>query len=433
MIRSFRCILLSIQNCSKKRKMVRKDMTAQIILSNQLGIALASDTTVTSGQKTLQTVSKIVALPAPHRVAIMLANNVFMADTHVRLLLTEWIATLKSPLKSLEEYADDFTVWVGKNSKALGFIDATMLELTAHQELQDFYSATTELRAELKNRLLGIEDKKSDEFSQEIIKLIEKYDERNFYEHPYHDLTGSKIEELYTSSGFDVKKMAKEFVQALTEGEKIELPALEDRLVEFIKSSQNRFVSTSSITYFNFAGFGTQELWPCHVELKARSVYGGRLRAAKKVDSPENPMQATTWFPIAQQDAMADMLRGLSDERREDVWNMAVATLNEIDGHTEDEKKKFSDRFAERMNTYFDESFSSNTYQTLQDLSPSTLVEFAELLVKIQSLRSATQSGPVSVGGKIECLSITKESGTKWVSRMTDGGMVGATELDWLS
>jgi len=407
-------------------------MTAQIILSNQLGIALASDTTVTSGSKTLQTVSKIVALPTPHRVAIMLANNVFIANTHVRLLVTEWIPTLKSPLKSLEEYADDFIIWIGKNSKSLGFDDAAMLEMTAYQEFQDFYNLTVEERGELTKRHLASGRQNLEEFSKEIIELLEKYDERNFTERPYHDLTGTKLDELHISAAFDGRKMAKELLRTLIEDEKIELPAVEERLFEFIKSSQNRFVTTSNVTYFNFAGFGTQDVWPCHVELKARSVYGGRIRAAKRVDIPQTPMQATTWFPIAQQDAMADMLRGLSDERRRDVWNMAIDTLGEVDGQTEETKKKFADGFAEKMNTYFDESFSSKTFQTLQDLSPSTLVEFAELLVKIQSLRSATQDGPVSVGGKIECLSITKEFGTQWVSRMTEGRIVGATEFGWL-
>lgn len=407
-------------------------MTAQIILSNQLGIAMASDTTVTSGSKTLQTVSKIIALPAPHRVAIMIANNVFIAETHVRLLVTEWIATLKSPLKSLEEYADDMTLWIGKNAKSLGFEDAAMLEMTAHQELQDFYGASFDERQELTSKFLTAEKQDVDTFSKEVIKLLDKYDASYFTERPYQDLNGTKLDELYVTSGFDCRKMAREFVLALTQDEKIELPLVEDRLVEFIKSSQIRFVFSNSTTYFNFAGFGSQDIWPCHVELRARSVYGGRLRAMKHADSPQNPRQATNWVPIAQQDAMADMLRGLSDERRIDVWNMAIDSLNEVEGQTEQGKKKFADNFAAKMNSYFDDAFSSKTVQTLQDLSPGTLVEFAELLVKIQSLRSATQDGPVSVGGKIECLSITKEFGTQWYDRMTTGKMLGATELDWL-
>ena len=54
-------------------------MTAQIILTNQLGIAVASDTTMTLGEKTLQTSSKIVALPWPHRVAVLDAGLAFRA------------------------------------------------------------------------------------------------------------------------------------------------------------------------------------------------------------------------------------------------------------------------------------------------------------------------------------------------------------------
>jgi hypothetical protein len=207
---------------------------------------------------------------------------------------------------------------------------------------------------------------------------------------------------------------------------------LEDRLIEFVKDSQSRYVTTSSATYFNFAGFGSQDIWPCHVELEARSVYSGKLRARKKIDAPQSPMQATNWIPIAQQDAMADMLRGMSTERRIDVFSMAQESFDEVGGLSAEAKEKFSNTFVDKMERYFDEYFSKHTNSTLQDLSPATLVEFAELLVKIQSMRSATQNGPVSVGGTIECLAITKESGIQWVSKMTDGRMLGSTELAWL-
>ena len=61
-----------------------------------------------------------------------------------------------------------------------------------------------------------------------------------------------------------------------------------------------------------------------------------------------------------------------------------------------------------------------------------TLVQFSELLVKIQSLRSATQQGPVSVGGQIESLSITKEWGTRWVNRIGFGSDSEPGELAFL-
>jgi hypothetical protein len=83
-------------------------VTAQIILTNQLGVAIASDTMITSGSKTLPVVNKIVTLPSPHRVAVLISGAVFIGSAHARILVTEWMGSLSKEFDTLHEYADDF-------------------------------------------------------------------------------------------------------------------------------------------------------------------------------------------------------------------------------------------------------------------------------------------------------------------------------------
>ena len=173
-------------------------MTAQIILMNQLGIALASDSTTTSNVKTMQNVSKIVALPNPHRVAVMIANAVFVGPTHTRLLLTEWIATLKNPMKSLEEYADDFVLWVGKNASQFGLDDLSMLNFTAFNELTDLLGRVTKEIGDVTAALA-----EPSNFESSVVAIIDAYAKRWFTETPDRDLSGSKLDEIIAAAKFD--------------------------------------------------------------------------------------------------------------------------------------------------------------------------------------------------------------------------------------
>ena len=136
---------------------------------------------------------------------------------------------------------------------------------------------------------------------------------------------------------------------------------------------------------------------------------------------------------IAQQDAMADMLSGMSVERRSDVFGFALDSLDAIPGVNDEGKKAFAEALQGKMEDYFGANFTSYSLRTIQDLTPVTLCEFSELLVKIQSLRSATSSGPVEVGGQVESMYITREAGVQWISRMGTGHLVGSTELEWLN
>ena len=69
-------------------------MTSQLILLNGFGVALASDSAMTLGNKrTYETAEKVIPLPAPHRIAVLHSGSVTIHGMPYSVLVNEWANT----------------------------------------------------------------------------------------------------------------------------------------------------------------------------------------------------------------------------------------------------------------------------------------------------------------------------------------------------
>ncbi len=408
-------------------------MTAQIILTNQLGIAVASDTTTTIGEKALQTSSKIVALPWPHRVAVLDAGLVFVGGLQGRFLLTEWVLSLGDPLATLEAYVESFDAWVADHAAELLVDDAASMRDVARNELIDLWNYRDSDWHGLEHGDPAAPTLLESEQLAKAIAIVDGYCESNFTRDPYPDLVDGGLEALVEATGFDATELIDEFLEQLREGLGIDGAGLRDRLGEFVTGSLLRFVGSNELLRLNFAGYGADEMFPAHAELKIRSIYGGRLRSTTVVHTVSKPRHSTQWFPIAQQDAMADMLRGMSSERRSAVFRMATGLVDDMEKLDEDDKKEFRDKLYERLEDYFASHFERFSDSTIRSLSLPALAYYADMLVKIQSMRSEMAEGPVSVGGPVECLTISRTHGVEWSRRLSThtNNRTGEIEIGW--
>jgi hypothetical protein len=394
-------------------------MTAQIILTNQLGIAVASDTTTTIGKKALRTTSKIVALPWPHRVAVLDAGMVFVGGLQGRFLLTEWVLSLGDPLPTLEAYVESFAAWVGEHVGDLMVDDDVAMRDVARGALIDLWTMGDSEWAALAHGDPAHPVVLEAEQLAEALSIIDDYCERNHPRDPYPDLVDGGLEALVESSGFDPTPLVDEFLDNLREELNVDGGNLRSRLGEFVLGSLVRFVGSSDLLRLNFAGYGSDEMFPAHAELKVRSIYGGRLRSETCVHTVSKPWHSTQWFPIAQQDAMADMLRGMSSERRAAVISIAAGLVDDMEKLDDEDKQRFRDGLHEGLDGYFGSHFERYANSTIRSLSLPALAYYADLLVEIQSMRSEIDRGPVSVGGPIECLTISRARGVEWSRRLS--------------
>ena len=398
-------------------------MTAQIILNNQLGVAIASDTMATSGSKTLPVVSKIIALPDPHRVAVLISNMVFIGPAHARLLVTEWAKSLSKAFDSISEYSADFSLWVGRNAGRFGLDDLTMIASCVRTELVELLQAGDTGSARFQPAFeAAAKDGSIDPtvFEGEAVKIVDAYCNGKFKEDQFSDLDGAKVQQLISGSGFNPDDEIATFIEQGLGLKPADVPGLAKRLEPFIEELLRRWVPSASLTYLNFAGSGVEEFFPGHVQLAIRSVYGGSVRAQVTGNIPKVPNEIYPWVLMAQQDAMADLLRGASSERRATFLDMALDLIDANEDLQEDFKFKFGQDLVTKIEQYFNEHFEQPQVSTIEGLSVPSLVTYAEMLVKIQSLRSATQFGPTSVGGMVECLAISRDRGVEWRRQLSN-------------
>ena len=85
-------------------------MTSQVILGNGFGIAIASDSAVTMGnRRTYDTSEKIYPLPRPHSVAVLHSGNVLFHGMPYSTIIDGWIDSLGDhQLRFLDAYVENF-------------------------------------------------------------------------------------------------------------------------------------------------------------------------------------------------------------------------------------------------------------------------------------------------------------------------------------
>jgi hypothetical protein len=81
-------------------------MTTQVVLTNGLGIALASDSAVTAGGKVLNTSEKIFELPSPHKVAVLTSGRARFMGIPWEVIFSAWSETLDRQLGTMVEYRE---------------------------------------------------------------------------------------------------------------------------------------------------------------------------------------------------------------------------------------------------------------------------------------------------------------------------------------
>ena len=89
-------------------------MTAEVIIGNGFGIALAADEVTTAGhERTYDGASKIFGLPAPHALAVVHAGSVFMHGLPHDSMIWDWISSLPAQrLSTTQAYADSYVEYV---------------------------------------------------------------------------------------------------------------------------------------------------------------------------------------------------------------------------------------------------------------------------------------------------------------------------------
>ena len=409
-------------------------MTSQIVLINQAGIGIASDTLVSREEgsnrhKTFPSSNKIYELGGDHKVVVLHSGSTMIGGINYGLLIREWALQQTNPLPTLADYPRQFENWLANYRK---------LSINEENEIYDLLcssfgyfskSLTPELQEAL-NHPNYEEDVLPLEVQQELSEAIKKYAEDIYVdEKPFTDLNEALLSKTIRLQERSVVSHFLEHLALVVGNDEVHWNAtlvITEAIEYFVTQRLLHWNWNPNQASLNFVGFGSDEPIGGKVEVTVGGFYLNRLRSRISSRDPE-PSSADVYIgTIAQDEAMADFIRGLDINRQEAYIEIAREKATEIfiesdASETSSEKvDSFIENLNEAINDTLWENYTLPFRRTLRALSLHSLVLFSEALVKLQSLRSATAPGEATVGGIIESLSIDRVQGIEWHTRSKD-------------
>jgi len=368
--------------------------------------------------KTIPSNSKIHNVGKEHLVAVLHCGGVFLGGVQWETLAREWSLSLGPPLPHLEDYVSNFSTWVADNCEIFHIDQTAMMKWTICQEFSDMFAGTGNPVTSVLQQRVGDPTKLSEpEFEKALTAAIEDYMKNCFITTPYGDLTNDAVIKNLDDAKIDVYE---DFLEHAQEFGKFEFSEkFRKFLLTFAGELLIRFVNTSGVTCLNFVGFGTKDIMGGRIELRIRSFYGGKLRFSFESSGSADPKDYPMWFPLAQQDAMASFMWGVDFEARNSLRDIALDIVMSKVKLEDSQVAEFMEEYGKRTYDFLGKQFAQPLGETMDTLGIWSLTRFADMLVRIQCLRSASLSSEATVGGLIESLEITRDNGVRWHQKIS--------------
>jgi hypothetical protein len=395
-------------------------MTSQVVVYNMNGIAIASDTVVTStsdaGSKTTANAEKIYELGPKHKVLAVHYGGTALNDVSHQFHFAEWALTLDEPLPRLTDYVHSYIEWTGKSKFH-----------TPSSEAGEMRGALNNHFAEIKRRMNSFYDawepKDSTTEAEDILEL-EQANQKIAEEglvylkalSLYEGMTEAKSRVAIKAAGIDLSEMIDSFFEGFR---------LNARFKSIIKSSAPYVLARAQSmpwdSFMAFTGYGLNDPFPGTQVLTCRSIYADQLifDLEEKTEISPGPLSAEI-SRFAQGDAIEAFLKGYNTDIINGFSWAIEKHVRELAGDTV--APEIATQVAANAVEYIENhSWKRYVQPILRQVAGMNLFGMAELartLVSIQATFSEAQDGPVSVGGVIEVVTIDRVNGVRWKNRL---------------
>lgn len=387
-------------------------MTSEILILTPSAVALAADSAVTIGnRKTYNGVNKLFMLSNNPPMGIMTYNLSNFSNVPLETIIKEFRRYIKKEefeLNTVKEFRNKFKEFLENlvcddlytcsfEDKVNEFIKP-LKENQENIDKNDFENALNSIPNDWDYDIFG-------ELSEEIIKNLDKYDEKFIGVIPEYN-------------GYDNKN-------------------------EILTKFQRFFIFNEFINPFTgivIAGFNKDRLFPSYVEFNITYLFDDNFRCnkVKSMDISGNQVHVR---PLAQNDVINTFLGSMDDTTRFKLINYVSNIYGYYSVHlkeaikdnsslNEDEKEKFINEILkiEHANNLLTNSFedfldqlklehAEPILESISALPKEELSNLAESLIKITSVKRKVQSDLETVGGPVDVAIITKGDGFIWTKR----------------
>ena len=422
-------------------------MTVEIAILNLEGVALATDSAVTTNlggsPKIFSSQNKLFELSDVAPVGVLFYGNARFMSIPWETLIKEYRKRRgRKTFDHLNDYVDDFCAFlVGHIS---GFITHDHQDIFIKSLVMRIYSAIRR----------DIEDKVNDELSETLmdnppsqehikavfhkatVETVGKYHERaerappvegmptdptgKFWENRHEELTEIR-QQVFR------QEIPQESVKKLDDIAEMAVCKMADDILE-----EPSGMSTGIV----IAGFGEKDFFPAYSEIIVEGLTGSVLKKQPGRDGKSGPDNEAIIVPFAQDEMIHQFMEGIAPIYLGYLYNSVISHLDEyshkllesLDRYSTEEKTTLhesiknvhadiAELFVERVREAADRYSADEILDVVTTLPKNELAEMAEALVSLTSLKRKVSLQAETVGGPTDVAVITKGDGLIWVKR----------------
>lgn len=393
-------------------------MSAEVILMNKNGIAIAADSAVTIGNRTkiYNTADKMYMLSKYAPVGILIYNNSSIMGIQVELIIKEYRKKLgDKKFNTLEEYSQNFLEFcIEFTNKYSGEI--SQIELINWQIL-NACDRIFKIALSITNKEIAKNSFKED---NELINFINSKIEEIIDRQVTNIDTQFMDEEYYNNivSKLDTNNIIRKSAESYNIPIKDETyEKLIRKLNEFIRDKRNW--DKSNYTGIAITGYGEEEIFPSCIQLETLGIINGNIYKTMEERYQINFEQNSHIIPLAQTDVMNEFFWGVNNE----ISSMYDKQFRDKINSEADEN--FKGKIRELQETIKVEkenivnSRLMNIRTSLSFLPRDEMIYMAEGMINMTSFkrRLVLDSYSQTVGGPIDVAFISKGDGFIWINR----------------
>lgn len=393
-------------------------MSAEVILMNKNGIAIAADSAVTIGNKTkiYNTADKMFMLSKYAPVGILIYNSASIMGIQLEIIIKQYRRKLgEKTFQTLKEYCDDFMSYCIEfaNNYSGEKIELEIINNQILNKCDEIFRIVLSMA----NKEVGKNSFKNDNELMEFIniKIIEIVDRTNV------EINDEVMDDLYYNNILS-KLDTSNIIDFCSESYKINLKEetkkkIMLKLNDIIRNK--KYWDRSNFTGIAITGYGDNEIFPVCIQIETLGIINNKVLKLNENSFQITHEQNSQIIPLAQTDVMDEFFLGINNEIKQIyVKKFKNGIASEKDESVKNKIIQLNTSIEEEKNKLVKDRLM-NIHRSLSFLPRDEMIYMAEGMINLTSFkrRLVLDNFSETVGGPIDIAFISKGDGFIWIKR----------------
>lgn len=393
-------------------------MSAEVILMNKNGIAIAADSAVTIGNKTkiYNTADKMFMLSKYAPVGILIYNSASIMGIQLEIIIKQYRRKLgEKTFQTLKEYCDDFMSYCIEfaNNYSGEKIELEIINNQILNKCDEIFRIVLSMA----NKEVGRNSFKNDNELMEFIniKIIEIVDRTNV------EINDEVMDDLYYNNILS-KLDTSNIIDFCSESYKINLKEetkkkIMLKLNDIIRNK--KYWDRSNFTGIAITGYGDNEIFPVCIQIETLGIINNKVLKLNENSFQITHEQNSQIIPLAQTDVMDEFFLGINNEINQIyVKKFKNGIASEKDESVKNKIIQLNTSIEEEKNKLVKDRLM-NIHRSLSFLPRDEMIYMAEGMINLTSFkrRLVLDNFSETVGGPIDIAFISKGDGFIWIKR----------------